>query len=38
MALIDCIIENVCGVDEYASNTPYYMHASLVLDVGSVHM
>jgi hypothetical protein len=38
MALINCIIENVCVVDEYASNIPYYMHASLVSDVGSVHM
>lgn len=38
MTSINCIIESVCGVDEYASNTPYYMHASLVSDVGSVHM
>jgi hypothetical protein len=38
MALINCIIECVCGVDEYTSNTPYYMDAYLVSDVGSVHM
>jgi len=38
MALINCIIECVCGVDEYASNAPYCMHVSLVSNVGIVHM